>query len=85
VQNLPNCFIEERRFCYHFLHAFLTLIILDGHLVWKHNPLHGLYFIRMENEPLYVGKQNITLHIWFIYTEYMALHASFCSVYRSSI
>jgi hypothetical protein len=44
----------------------LVLIVLDGHHVWKHDPLHGLSIKKSENEPLYVGQQNITLHIVFM-------------------
>jgi hypothetical protein len=46
VQDIPNCFIVETRFCYHFVCACLMLIVLDGHPVWKHNPLYGLFFYK---------------------------------------
>jgi hypothetical protein len=41
-----NCFIEERRFCYCFLRTFLTLNVISGHPVWKHNSLHRLFFLQ---------------------------------------
>jgi hypothetical protein len=28
-------------------YMFFMLIVLDGHSVWKHNPLHGLFFYKI--------------------------------------
>jgi hypothetical protein len=47
VYDLPNCFIEEIRFCNHCRHALLMLIFVDGHPVWKHNPLHGIALLKV--------------------------------------
>jgi hypothetical protein len=46
------------------------LIFFNGHPVWKHNPLHGIVLLKVrKNEQLYIGQQNIALHIVLICTE----------------
>jgi hypothetical protein len=67
LQDLHNFFLEERRFCYDFLRACLTLNIFDGQPIWKHTSLHELFFYKTRKQTIICGEQYITLHMRFIY------------------
>jgi hypothetical protein len=58
--------LRRERFLSFLVHFFM-LIVLDGHPVWKHNPLHGLFFYM-------IGKRIIICRAtksYFTYTIYL--------------